>query len=166
MQFHKISDSKKYTLTIDTADKTLQNIFAACEQTPNNIPLQRLASQKSAIVKPLNIMIGVCHFVLFIVLLLPFVMHQPKYHFTTYNKYDSFYIKEHYAEQENVFIRVNTTELNLSKCYMVDSKGAQYPVKDFNTTTNTLILPFYDDFGDIYLSDESGHTLHVLLTAE
>ena len=70
-----IKDTKKYRLNLDTADETLQNIFEACDRTPNVIPLETLASQKDLLVRPLTKMTYACHIVLFLILLVPFWLY-------------------------------------------------------------------------------------------
>lgn len=166
MLLHNINAPQKYTLNLDTANQTLQNIFEACEQTPNDVPLQILASQKDAIVRPISVMVWVCHIVLFLVLLLPFLLNQTKYQFTSYTSFDSFYVKENYAEEKNIYIRLNSNDIDFTKCYLIDSQGTEIAASDFNTSTNTITFPYDDSNVDIYVSDQQNQVLHLLLTSE
>ncbi len=62
---------KTYQMDMDTANTALQNIFAACEKTPNTIPFDKLVLRQSAYTKPFDNLLIILTIALTLTILAP-----------------------------------------------------------------------------------------------
>ena len=62
---------KTYQMNLSDADATLQNVFAACNQAPNTIPIDRLLIRQASKTKTFDITLKITCWLLVLTLLSP-----------------------------------------------------------------------------------------------
>ena len=55
--------SKRYQMDIKTADQMLQNVFAACDTTPNKVPFDKIVLRNKTNVRSERLLIGITAFI-------------------------------------------------------------------------------------------------------
>lgn len=134
---------KRYQMDQSVAEGTLQNIFAACNQTPNVTPFKDIVKNSHPDNKLINL--GIWFSILFFILSLLSPL--------TFTQTD---LKEYYSDSKYVYLDCSGKLLVPAECYMLDSAGQAYSYYSFNAQNNTIIFPKPESDATIHLIFSNG----------
>lgn len=153
----------KYNIDTKTANEALQNIFAACDQEPNNTPLEVIKVRylaDTAIVKA-GFWIGIV--LLIAVILMPLAFkYQPGMNSRTSNVT----IREHYLDKDvNCFVIVFDGEgVIYESIYAKRDDGSTVYPSFIDRENKTIKIPFRKGNLNIFIPKEDGTIMQAVLS--
>ena len=157
--------SRKYDMDLETANQTLQNVFAACNQKPNTIPFEKIVLRKKA---KTAFAIG-CKYVsllfLILVLLSPLCFYN-----NDFRVYDDsgiskpIIVEAHYFENDCFTIKFKGDNINYNEISVVDENGTISLPDEIIPTESTIRIYRPNGTLNIYVPDYNGNTLHAVLS--
>lgn len=154
---------KIYNIDSKAANETLQNIFAACDQEPNNTPLELLKVRNlasTAIVKT-GFWMGIILLCLIIIMPLAFVNQGSEG-----GAIQEITIKNHYLDYEDecFVLTFEGGDIVYEQIYAKRDDGSTvYPFK-IDKDKKTIKIPFKEGNLNIYVPKEDGTVLHAVLS--
>lgn len=155
----------KYTMNMDAANATLQNVFASCDKEPNSIPFDKIVLRTKLNTRSYTILLVIFILLLAITLSLPLIFHSSLYHISR-KPGSSLVLEEHYQEDGLLYFILSGDTVFPQDSYLLDEKGNEQAPINYNEETNTLIFDFPDAEVNIYISDSEGNYLHLLVTPD
>lgn len=159
--------SRKYNMDMETANQTLQNVFAACNQKPNTIPFEKIVLRKKA--KTAAVVgckyISILFLILTLLSPLCFINDSIKV-YNTKGVSSHVIIEEHSFENDCFTIKLKGDRINydeISICYEDGTVGAPDEI-----IPSEGIVRIHQPYGtiNIYVPDYDGNTLHAVLTID
>lgn len=156
---------KTYNMDINTAGKMLENVFAACDTKPNEIPFDKivLRSKQNLFTDNLFIVLSI---VLFIVtfcapLLFP---HSPI--FMSVDRYSErpLQVMSHEMTDDTFSITFEGPVIDIESSYMIGADNYRVSACEYDRFDNNIVFPYYDQEYNIYVYDVNGRYIHLLLT--
>jgi hypothetical protein len=160
------SKRNNYKLDVKTADDVLQNVFAACDVSPNTIPLDKILKRTKLNLVSDNLLIILAGLLLAFTLLIP----------TTFPHEDFFISVSHDSDRpltvtsldirDNEFsLSFDGNLLDVSACFMTDGRDRIIGPSAYIEEKNTILFPF-DEMVEynIFIYDVNGRSIHLLLT--
>ncbi len=154
---------KQYKIDMNSADQTLQNIFAACNVEPNTIPFDKLILREHKRLMPYNICLAITILILLITLstpliFIPFSNTNGKLHIIT--------LEQHHIEDGILYIKVKPCHgsIDLNNSYMLTCTGEKIAVLSYDSENHILAFPYLNEECNIYILGENNSTLHLLYT--
>ncbi|MDD2972239.1 MAG: hypothetical protein PHE02_08950 [Lachnospiraceae bacterium] len=162
--FHK---KKKYIMDMETANQTLQNVFASCETPPNTIPFDKLVLRRQAHTKTLQCMTLFSFLSLLFVLLLPlaFCNFAPQFEIRSEVNSD-IQVIDGYIKGERFYLCVTGSDLDLGDSYIAFLDGSQSLSVYYDNTTGEIVFPYPGGEVTIFVSNGDGDYLKMILTPE
>lgn len=154
---------KQYHLDIQSADQTLQSIFAACNISPNTVPFDKLVLREQVRLKPYNTLIAATFTVLLLTLMTPFIFIP--FH-TGSGKVHNITLDQHYVIDNVLYIQVEPCHgaVNEDNTYLITASGERIGVLSYDEENHILAFPYLREECNIYIPGENGSTLHLLYT--
>ena len=157
--------SKRYQMDIKTADQMLQNVFAACDTTPNKVPFDKIVLRNKTDVRSERLLIIFTALLFILTLVTPLFL--PKG--SAFVSVDStmgrpLTVVSHEMQDSAFLITFEGNNLDLSSCYMEASDGTVVYAVSYDEETNTVTFPYDKKEYNIYVYDVSGKCIHLLLT--
>lgn len=158
--------NNKYSMDKKAADETLKNVFAACDQNPNETPLEviRAISIANAAVVRIGLISSII--VLAIVLLTPLAFI-PKDRLSVGNaKIHEVKVTGHYMDNENeCFVMCLSGEgILYDEIYALDNNGVTIKPLKYDEGSCMVWIPFEKGNINIYVPNENGTTLQAVLS--
>ena len=157
--FHK---KKTYHMDMKSADTTLQNVFAACDQTPNSIPFDKLVLRQKARTKTFDILLIIISLVVILTILapLPFLCFKE----STVSSYLE--LNEHYVVGNKLYLVLDTNDqtIKYEEAYLLSPSGDLYEIISYDSQNHTLCFPYIAQECNIYIPYGQDSILHLLLT--
>lgn len=166
MLFSKNKYSKnKYSMDMETANETLQKVFAACDTPPNTIPFDKIILRQKAHTKIFFIGKWICLLCLLLILLAPLVFFNSSSGFShTANEMTNMKILKHYIKDDKFIIYVSGSDLHLNYSYASTSDGNIFLPDYYNNETGELIFSYPYKPLNIFISCNEDEFLHIILT--
>jgi len=166
--FNKRKHTQTYTMDVNTANETLQNVFLACNQPPNTVPFDKLLLRRKLNTRHYTICI--CIILLFLVLtfLSPFVfMHHSVSKIVTVNGYhSSIIVVDHYLKKDYFCLVLSGKGIDYADAYLTDSSGQKMSPSSFDVLKGHIVFPYDGKEVQIYIPSDDGTTLHLLLSPQ
>lgn len=158
---------KKHQMDIETANQTLQNVFAACNHKPNSIPIETILSQRKVNTGYVSVCMWVCIAFLIAVLLSPIGLYQTNFHISSLLSISDFItIEEHSLTDDCFTMKLKGDNIDYDKISMMDDGGTV--ILPDEIIPEEQIIRIYHPSGtlNIYIPDKDGHTLLAVLTVD
>ena len=154
---------KHYQLDIQAANKTLQNVFMACDVEPNAVPFDKLLLRQKARLAPINLRLILSLIILLFTLATPFLFIS-FYHEGA--KIPIITLDEHYVEDGILYIKVETGDSSIdeSYAYLITASGERISALSYDKENQLFAFPYLNEECNIYISGENTSTLHLLYT--
>ena len=159
--------SHKYDMDLETANQTLQNVFAACNQKPNTIPFEKIVLRKKAKTAAVVACKYISLLFLILVLLSPFCFYN-----NDFRVYDNsgiskpIIVEAHYYENDCFTIKFRGDNINYDEISVVDESDTVSAPDEIIKPESTIRI--YQPHGtlNIYVPDYNGNTLHAVLSID
>lgn len=166
MIFHK--KKKQYDIDMKTANQTLQNVFAACNQEPNTIPFEKIVLRQKARTLSMHICMWLSLIFLILTLLTPLCFRNEIFQVRDVNdaSYHYMTVVDHYFEGDYFTIKLKGENIdydNVSITYENGNKGAPDEV-----IPSDNLIRIYKPEGtlNILIPDLDGHSIIAVLTVD
>lgn len=155
-------------MDMNLADKTLQNVFAACNKTPCTLPIDQLMLRRRISKAPYihAITLAVC--VLVLALLSPLAFLPPVLPLETVSEVQSsFMLESSLLQNSELYLTLSDKHIDLKRTYMETASGHRLSALGISDD-GALILPYPDppEETNIYVYNTNGQILHLLLTPD
>ncbi len=153
---------KTYQMDIKSADTTLQNIFAACNETPNTVPFDKLLLRQKAHTRNYDILLAIIALIIFITLLAPL----PFLAFRETVNYSPVILEEHYVSNDRLHLVLDTgnQEIKYEEAYLVSATGTVYEIVSYDDSAHSLCFPYVPYECNIYIPYGNDLQLHLLIS--
>ena len=153
---------KTYQMDIKSADTTLQNIFAACNETPNTVPFDKLLLRQKAHTRNYDILLAIIALIIFITLLAPL----PFLAFRETVNYSPVILEEHYVSNDRLHLVLDTGnhEIKYEEAYLVSATGTVYEIVSYDDRAHSLCFPYVPYECNIYIPYGNDLQLHLLIS--
>ena len=154
---------KQYQLDIQSADRTLQSVFAACNVEPNTVPFDKLILREKARLTPYNTRLAATLVILLITLATPILF----FHF--YNEGGKVHVitlDQHYVDNNILYIKVEPCHgsIDRNNSYLITASGEKITALSYDKENHILAFPYLSEECNIYIPGENNSTLHLLYT--
>lgn len=153
---------KTYQMDMKSADTTLQNIFAACNETPNTVPFDKLLLRQKAHTRDYDILLTIMAFIILLTLLAPL----PFLAFKETVNYSPIVLEEHFVSNNKLHLVLDTGnhEIQYEEAYLVSATGSIYEVVSYDDKAHSLCFPYVPYECDIYIPYGEDLLLHLLIS--
>lgn len=156
---------KKYSMDIKTADKTLQNVFAACDTVPNRVPFDKIVLRNKQNFKSDRAFIFGTGLFFILTFILPLFFP----HGNVFMKVDNtqgrpLTVMGSELTENSFSLTFEGDSLDSANSYMLDSQDNKVKASAYFEDTNTIVFPYYPSEYNIYVYDEHGKCIHLLLS--
>ncbi len=164
MFFKKKYSKNKYSMDMNTANDTLQKVFAACDTPPNTIPFDKIVLRQKAHTRTFFIGKWICFICLLLILIAPLAFHDSPSYSNTASEMNHMKIEKHYIKENKFIIYLSGPNLNLSYSYAVTQDGTVFLPDYYNNETGELVFPYPNKPLNIFISRDQDEFLQVILT--
>lgn len=155
---------KTYQIGIDDANATLQNVFAACNKSPNTVPIDRLLLRRTLKTKTFDILLRVIAGLLILTLLapLPFLRYMPA------GSSSPIILEKSYVANDKLYLDLNasTHAIKYEEAYLVSPSGTIYEIISYDEQTDTLCFPNIAPDCCVYVPYDDNSVLRLQLDAQ
>lgn len=158
---------KTYQMDIKKADSALQNIFAACNQSPNTIPFDKLVLRRKANTRIYNRLLTVTAVILLFTFLSPFYI-VPLSHVTEkLLKPEPVVLLDDYLEDGILYLQLGGDNILYGEAYLETPEGQKISAIVYDTRKQLIGFPFLEEGeSNIYIPIKNSEPLHFLLTPQ
>ena len=149
------------------ANETLQNVFAACDKEPNMVPFDILLFKKEASTKFYNICMAIALFAFLIIFMMPLAFPHDSMHIThvDYSTDTDISVIDHTVSADTLRLVLDDS-IDYSNTFMEDANGKVFKPQSYDPASHTIIFSYHQDEVNIFIFDDSGKQLHLLITPE
>lgn len=155
---------KKYNMTNSEADKTLQNVFAACDQAPNETSFERIRVRSIAGTTVVKTGLFIAYIFLLLVLVspLPFIDADQS---NSYREETSgnITILSHSLKKGIFTLVISGDDISFEGIYCKTEDGEVVLPIMADETTGTVTIPFSGGNLNIYIPCKNGEIIQALL---
>lgn len=157
---------KKYNMDMNTANQTLQNVFAACNQQPNTIPFDKLMLKGLA----QTALVSACKWIaaafLVLVLVSPLAFQSSDFSVSSKGFRESIAITDHQLYADEFKMVLNGSDIDYNNIYAKKPDGTFVFPSSINVANDTLIvtIPYEGVSLNIYIPDKNGKVLQAILS--
>lgn len=157
---------KKYNMDMNTANQTLQNVFAACSQAPNTVPFDKLMLKGLA----QTALVTACKWIaagfLLLILVAPLAFRNSDFSVSSKSFRESISITDHQLYEHEFKMVLNGSDVDYDNIYAKKPDGTFVFPSSVNISNDTMIVTIpYDGISlNIYIPDKNGKTLQAILS--
>lgn len=162
MSFKK---KQTYQIDIEKADSALQNIFAACNQSPNTIPFDKLVLRQKVNTKIYNRLLTAAAVILLLTFLSPFyivpVSHVTKALLTP----EPAVLLNDYLEEDILYLQLAGDNILYEEAYLETPDGQKIYAVVYDVKKQLIGFPYIEESeSNIYIPIKNSKPLHFLLS--
>lgn len=147
------------------ANETLQNVFEACNQSPNAVAVDQLLEQKKAMVHPYNVWIVVSIIALILTFLSPLALNPMSNRVKGGSSSSDVTITSHQIENGHFIMTLSGDFIDYSSIYAMDANGKKIFPDAYSAADGTVSIPYNGNQElNIFISDYNAKQLHLLLS--
>lgn len=163
MPFRK---NKKYNMDMQAANETLQNVFAACEQEPNERPLEVIWVWNVASAAVVKAGFRISIVLLVLVLLMPVAFIKSSGEDSSNKKVAEAVITNHYMDKEDgcFVIVLEGDGINYEEIYAKRDSGVIVYPKSIDRDLGEVRIPFVEGNLNIYIQKSDGTFIQAVLS--
>lgn len=155
---------KKYSMDMDTANQTLQNVFAACNQQPNTIPFDKLVLKGLA----QTTLVKGCKWsaagFLLLVLLAPLAFRNTDFTVSSRGFGQQIAIEDHQLYENYFIMRLSGENVDYDNIYAKKTDGTVVFPSSVDPAERSVVIPYDGSSLNIYIPDSSGNVLQAILS--
>lgn len=155
---------KKYSMDMNTANQTLQNVFAACNQQPNTIPFDKLVLKGLAQTTLVKFCKWSAAVFLLLVLLAPLTFRNPDFIVSSKGFGQQIAIEDHQLYEDHFIMRLSGENVDYDNIYAKKPDGTVVFPSSADPSERSVVIPYDGSSLNIYIPDNSGNVLQALLS--
>jgi len=158
-------NKKRYQMDIKTADKMLQNVFAACDTKPNKVPFDKIVLRNKTDIRSERLLICITAFLFILTLITPLFLPKGSAFVSVDPSLGRpLSVLSHEMSTDSFLITFEGDKIDISSSYMESLDGNVVYVSSYDESTNTVTFPYDKKEYNIYVYDVNGKCIHLLLT--
>lgn len=158
------NDKNTYTMDLKQADAMLKNVFAACEQKPNETPLDLIMLRQRAHTTFFRIgRFVTLHFIIFL-FIVPFLFPLSNLWTSVKDNSTGLNIVRHYEKDDCLILCLDSVDIDYDSCYMTTRSTPRILPLEFRREQKQLLFPYPTEECNIYIYNNEGKELHLLIT--
>jgi len=151
-------------MDLSSANSTLQNVFAACEKEPNIIPFDKIILRRKADTRAACLCKFTTLFMIAILIFIPLFTVRKGATIEMEHNISSIHIVDHYVTENAINLTLAEDNYYTPSCYSLDINGIRNLAMIDPNMPNRLIFVYTGVTIHLYLCDEYGKYLHVIVT--
>lgn len=157
---------KKYTMDMQSADTTLQNVFSACKINAQAKSVRELQEKHEKEERGYHSLMFVAVAVLILVLLMPLCFHRSEQNVTRLGaQTTTVSVYQHHLKDGIFYLTFSGgDQIRYADIYLVDENGERSKPLSYDSQTSTITFAYQGGSVNIYIPDQSGNQLHLLLS--
>ncbi len=157
--------NRKYTMDGAAADKTLKNVFQACNLKVTERSLQDLKKSQNKEHFSMIVLMIVALTACVVIFLVPFYLYSSPARVTQVGKNNTTLTVEAHHEEKGIFyLTLSGGEIDYSGIRLVKPDGSENSILSFDAATSTIAFVYTEEDINIYIPQDTGATLHLLLS--
>lgn len=154
----------KYEMDVKSAGKMLENVFAACNTEPNQVPFDKivLRSKQNLFTDNLFIVVTIVLFLITFVAPL-FFPHGSSFLSVDSNMGRPLNVIDYQMTTESFSITFDGNTIDAGSSYMLGADDVTVMPSEYDRKTNTITFPYTPQEYNIYVFDINGRCIHLLL---
>ena len=157
---------KRYNMKKSVANETLQNVFAACNKTPNSTNFDLLIFKGIAQTTLVSTCKWIATGLIFVTLVAPVSLINTDFKVDTGGiASDKILVKNHELYSDCFILYLQGENIKYDSIYAKDNEGNVLFPQSTDTTNQVVVFPYSDKSLTIYIPDSDGHTLTARLSA-
>ena len=154
----------KYDIDLKTADQMLQNIFAACDTTPNRVPFDKIVLRSKQNLIAENLLIIISSILFLISFVAPLFFPHADAFLSVASPSRQIELVDHQMNEDSFQITFGGQALDIKASYMEGEDGHIVYAEKYDRFSNTIVFPYIPIEYNIYVYDMSCKGIHLLLT--
>jgi len=155
----------KYNMDIKTADKMLQNVFSACDTTPNRVSFDKIVLRSRQNLFSDNLLIILACVIFALTFLTPlFFPHSNAFVSVDSSKGRELTVNSSEMTESTFSISFDGAPLDSGSSYMLGDDNTMVLPMEYDRETNTIVFPYVPMEYNIYVYDVNGKCIHLLLS--
>ena len=159
--FHK--KKKSYEMDIAQASDMLKNVFAACDQKPNETPLDILMLRQKANTRFFSIGRGICILFMLLLFIVPFVFPHSNAVVTVTSESEELRLVSDYADGDVLILTLGGDDIDYASCYMSTRLEDHLLPLAYNEADRTITFPYVGEEANLFLFNKEGKELHLVI---
>ncbi len=155
---------KRYSVDIESANTTLQNILQECDKEPNSIPFDKLVYSNTlhtAYAKTCRI---VSLLLLMFICISPLFFRNPGFSVKNSGFLEKIIVIDHQLYDDRFVLYLSGTNINYNDIYARKNDGTFVFPMSMDEDMGEVVFPFENSSLNIYIPDISGNMLQAVLT--
>lgn len=160
-----MKNRKKYTMDAQLADSTLKNVFKACNIKIQTESVRQIQEKHNKEAHGYWLLMVTALAALVMLLITPFCFRpSPATVTAMQSQSSSAQVYQHHMEDGIFYITFSGSGIEYSRVYLVDSTGKKQKILSYNTRKSTIAFPYSGQELNIYVPEDNGSVLHLLLS--
>lgn len=156
-----------YHIDLDKANTTLQNVFAACDQTPNTIPFDKLLLRQKVNTRVYNRLLIITATILLFTFLSPFIIVPVSTALERITAPEPVTLLNDYLENDILYLKLSGDGILYEEAYLETVDGHRESVISYDIEEQIIALPYIEGKeANIYIPVENGTPFHLLLSPQ
>ena len=157
---------KNYRMNTNAADQTLQNVLAACNKPASTLPVDKLILNRKMSRAPYIHAIILATFALILCLLCPLAFVPRFLPLETVSiSGKTIALAGSYESDGYLYIRLSDQHIDISRTYMETNSGKHFSA-ELASRKDTIQFPYPSEESNIYIYNNNGQVIHLLLTPQ
>lgn len=163
--FFKYS-KEKYEMNDKQAQDTLQKVFQTCDikEVVHARSLKEIQERQKKEQRKTRTLFFVAGFFLLLLLLSPFAFYRPIVDLQPQSGLSNLNVYQHHTEEGIFYLSLSGSTVDYEHVEIYNSAGELVLPSSFDAETNTITFSYNNEELNLFIPDENGNTLHLLLT--
>lgn len=158
---------KTYQMDIDTANSTLQNIFAACDQAPNTIPFDKLVLRQKVNTRIYNRLLTATAIILLLTFLSPLIIVPASHMMEDLFTPTPVVLLNDYLENDTLYLQLAGDNILYEEAYLETLDGEKIYAITYDAGKQIIGFPYIgENESNIYIPIKGSDPLHLLLSPQ
>ena len=165
MIFKNICKKKNtYTMDIESANDTLQNVFAALEKEPNTVPFDKIVLRQKANTLSAKLCKYASLLMILLLIIIPIFTLRLNAKVETNIGDSQINVIDYYVGNDTIHLTLDSDNYYYPSCYAIDADGnRELPIIDSNDSCH-LIFKYTGIELNIFIADKQGEYYHLIVT--
>jgi hypothetical protein len=156
---------QKYQMDPTVAEETLTNVFQLCNVRAHSETLKELKTKHRREARGFQFLMLIALICIVFLLSIPLYFYSNPVRLTTLESVDSTVeIVDHHLEDGIFYLTLTGEGIKFDEILIVDEDGVESHILTYDEEYGTIAFPYDSENLNIYVPQESGATLHMLLS--